>query len=116
MLVGRVDADGNMTDGVRHPNLTVPIGTHTGWNLRREGFAEGAQCAGAGSFIPFEADLAARKAAGDPRLSLEERYSSHDAYVRAVARAANELVRDRLLLEADAEAIVRLAQQSSVRR
>ena len=116
VLVGRVDADGNMTDGVRHPNLTVPIGTHTGWNLRREGFAEGAQCAGAGSFIPFQADLAARKAAGDPRLSLEERYSSHDAYVRAVARAANELVRDRLLLEADAEAIVRLAQQSSVRR
>ena len=116
VLVGRVDADGNMTEGVRHPNLTVPIGTHTGWNLRREGFAEGAQCAGAGSFIPFEADRAARVAAGDSRLSLEERYSSHDAYVSAVASAADELVRGRLLLKRDAEAIVRLAEGSSVRR
>jgi hypothetical protein len=116
VLVGRVDADGNMTDGVRHPDLVVPIGTHTGWNLRRKGFAEGAQCAGAGSFIPFRVDRAARETVGDPRLSLEERYSSHDAYVSAVAHAADELVRDRLLLEADAEAIVRLARGSSVRR
>ena len=116
VLVGRVDADGNMTGGVRHPNLTVPIGTHTGWNLRREGFAEGAQCAGAGSFIPFHADRGSREAAGDPRLSIEERYSSHDAYVSAVAHAAEELVRDRLLLKSDAAAIVRLAQGSSVRR
>ena len=30
---GGVDADGNMTDGIRHPNLVAPIGTHTGWNL-----------------------------------------------------------------------------------
>ena len=41
VLVGKVDADGNMTEGMRHPNLAAPIGTHTGWNLRREGFAEG---------------------------------------------------------------------------
>ena len=41
VLVARTDADGNMTDGVRHPNLAVPIGTHTGWNLRRKGFAKG---------------------------------------------------------------------------
>ena len=26
VLVGRVDADGNMVDGVRHPNLAAPIG------------------------------------------------------------------------------------------
>ena len=116
VLVGRVDADGNMTEGVRHPNLTVPIGTHTGWNLRREGFAEGAQCGGTGSFIPFAADRAARERAGDPRLSLEERYASHDVYVSAVARAADALVRGRLLLKGDAEAIVRLARESSIGR
>jgi hypothetical protein len=116
VLVGRVDADGNMRDGVRHPNLAAPIGTHTGWNLRREGFGEGDQCAGTGSFIPFAATRAERMAKGDPRLSLEERYADHAAYVSAVRAAADALVRDRLLLQADADEIVREAEESPIRR
>lgn len=116
VLVGKVDADGNMVHGVRHPNLVAPIGTYTGWNLRREGFGEGAQCAGGGSFIPFAATRAERMAKGDPRLSLEERYADHAAYVRAVTAAAEALVRDRLLLRADADEIIRQAEESSVRR
>ena len=116
VLVGRVDFDGNMVAGIRHPNLSVPLGTYTGWNLRREGFAEGAQCAGAGSFIPFAADAGERQASGDPRLSIEERYPSHDAYVSAVAQAANQLVRERLLLQRDADAIVKLAVGSAVEK
>ncbi|MSR19745.1 MAG: hypothetical protein EXR91_02020 [Gemmatimonadetes bacterium] len=116
VLVGKVDADGNMIHGVRHPNLVAPIGTYTGWNLRREGFAEGAQCAGGGSFIPFAATRAERMASGDPRLSLEERYADHAAYVRAVASAATALVRDRLLLPADADEIIDEAEGSSIRR
>ena len=115
VLVGKTDADGNMIDGVRHPNLAAPIGTHTGWNLRREGFAEGEQCAGAGSFIPFAATQAQRGASGDPRLSFEERYPDHAAYVRAVSDAADALVRDRLLLPHDADEIVRLARGSGGR-
>lgn len=111
VLVGRVDADGNMTDGVLHPNLAAPIGTFTGWNLRAEGFAEGAQCGGTGSFIPFAATRAEREATGDPRLSLEERYGDHAAYVAEVRSAADELVRERLLLPNDAEEIVRLARE-----
>jgi len=116
VLVGRVDADGNMLDGVRHPDLQVPIGTFTGWNLRREGFAQGDQCAGTGSFIPFAKTRAERTRSGDPRLSLEERYPTHDSYVEAVAGAARELVRERLLLEADAEEITRRAEASSIGR
>ena len=112
VLVGRVDADGNMVDGVRHPNLAAPVGTHTGWNLRRAGFAEGAQCAGAGAFLPFAPTEAARQASGDPRPSLEARYGGHDAYVRAVSDAADALVRDRLLLPADADSIIALARRS----
>ncbi|MCY3845173.1 MAG: alpha/beta hydrolase domain-containing protein [Acidobacteria bacterium] len=112
VLVGRVDADGNMVDGVRHPNLAAPIGTHTGWNLRRAGFAEGAQCAGAGSFIPFAPTEAARRASGDPRPSFEARYADHAAYVEAISEAADALVRERLLLPADAERIVGLARRS----
>jgi hypothetical protein len=116
VLVGRVDADGNMVDGVRHPDLAVPIGTFTGWNLRRDGFGEGDQCAGTGSFIPFAETRAERLAAGDPRLSLEERYPSHAAYVNAVRRAADDLVRERLLLRADADEIVQRAEGSAIGR
>ena len=112
VLVGRTDADGNMIDGVRHPNLVAPIGTYTGWNLRRAGFAEGAQCRATGSYIPFAATRAARQASGDPRSSLEERYAGHAAYVGAVSEAAETLVQDRLLLRQDADEIVALAQGS----
>ena len=112
VLVGRTDADGNMVDGVRHPNLVAPLGTFTGWNLRREGFAEGAQCRGTGSFIPFAATRAERRSSGDPRPSLEERYPDHAAYVRAVGEAAEALVEDRLLLPEDADEIVSRARRS----
>lgn len=116
VLVGRVDADGNMVDGIRHPDLAVPIGTYTGWNLRRAGFAEGDLCAGSGSFIPFARTRAEREATGDPRLSLEERYGNHATYARAVAAAVQDLVRERLLLRADAEEIIRQAEESRVLR
>ena len=110
VLVGRVDADGNMVDGVRHPNLTAPVGTFTGWNLRRDGFAEGAQCGGTGSFIPFAATEAERHTTGDSRPSLETRYADHEAYVDAVSAAARALVESRLLLPDDAEVIVERAR------
>ena len=105
-----------MIDGVRHPNLAVPIGTYTGWNLRREGFADGDQCGGTGSFIPFAETAAERRASGDPRLSLEERYPSHQAYASAVRQAAEELVHERLLLPRHADEIVREAEESSIGR
>ena len=41
---------------------------------------------------------AQRQAAGDPRLSLEERYASPAAYVAAVRAAADAMVAERLLL------------------
>jgi len=116
VLVGRVDTDGNMVDGVRHPNLAVPIGTFTGWNLRAEDFGGNGQCAGTGSFIPFARTRAERMASGDPRPSLEERYPTHEAYVSAVMRAADALVAERLMLPGDAEDIVRRAEASDIGR
>ena len=112
VLVARTDADGNMVDGVRHPNLVAPVGTHTGWNLRRQGFAKGEQCAGTGSFLPFAARRTERQSTGDPRRSVEERYPNHQAYVRAVSDAAGALVQDRLLLRGDADEIIELARGS----
>jgi hypothetical protein len=53
-------------------------------------------------------------AVGDPRLSLEERYATHEAYVAAVRKAANDLVNEGLLLPEDAQNEVRKAQTSTV--
>ncbi|MDH3205856.1 MAG: alpha/beta hydrolase domain-containing protein [Gemmatimonadota bacterium] len=116
VLVGRVDADGNMVDGIKHPHLAVPLGTYTGWNLRREGFGSGGQCAGSGSYIPFASTRAEREASGDPRLSIEERYASPQMYVYAVAGKAGALVNERLLLPTDAEEIIEETEETLVRR
>ena len=114
VLVGRIDGDGNMVDGVRHPNLSAAIGTYTGWNLRREGFGEGGQCGGTGSFIPFASNQTERQMFGDSRLSLTERYSAHSEYVQAVSTAAARLANQRLLLPRDKQRIVELARRSAV--
>ena len=91
-MVPAVDGDGNETGGVRLPDIAAPLGTHTGWNLRREGFAPG-ELALLGSYLPFARTAAERLASGDPRPSLEERYRNHDAYVEAVATRRARAVR-----------------------
>jgi hypothetical protein len=116
VLVPRVDADGNEVAGLRSAGLEAPLGTHTGWNLRRAGFAEDEECGLTGSFIPFAATRAGREATGDPRPSLEERYGDHAGYVAAVRAAADRLVAARLLLQADADLLVAQADASSVLR
>ena len=54
--------------------------------------------------------------AGDPRLSLEERYKNHDGYVAAVQKAAEKLEQQRLLLPADVQLYVERARASNVLR
>jgi Alpha/beta hydrolase domain len=114
VLVPRTDVDGNDIAGVRQPSIEVPVATYTGWALRRAPFAEGEDCALTGQYIPFAATRAERLAKGDPRLSVEERYRNHAQYVAGVARAADRLVRQRLLLDEDAEDIVVTAVESDV--
>lgn len=114
VLVGKTDADGNELDGIRTVEVQVPIGTYTGWALRRAPFAEGEDCALTGQFIPFARTRAERMASGDPRLSLQERYPTHADYVTKVGQAADRLVAEGLMLEEDAEAIKRAAAESDV--
>jgi hypothetical protein len=71
-------------------------------------------CALTGQYIPFAATKAERLAEGDPRLSLEERYKNHDHYVSQVARSADRLVRQRLLLDEDSVDIIEAAAESDV--
>ena len=115
VLVPKVDADGNEVAGIRLPDVAVPLGTRAGWNIRSAGFAEGALMA-VGFYIPFAATAKERRETGDPRLSLEERYPSHEHYVNAVARAATELQNERLLLAEDVERYLAAAMASQVGR
>jgi hypothetical protein len=112
--VPRVDADGNEVAGVKSPLFANPLGTYTGWNVTASGFAKGQPCGFAGGFIPFARTRAERLASGDPRPSLEERYGERAAYVRRVADSARALVAQRLLLQEDADRIVRRAGEAEV--
>jgi Alpha/beta hydrolase domain len=107
ILVPKVDEDGNEIAGVRVPDITVPRGTHTGWNLRRRGFAEG-ELLLLGSYFPFAATKKDRISSGDPRQSLEERYPTGEHYVKAIAQAAKTLQLRRLLLAEDVHRIVKM--------
>jgi hypothetical protein len=53
-------------------------------------------------------------AANDPRPSLEERYLTHDSYVRKVSAAAKKLVADRFLLPEDADLQVSWAKAAAI--
>jgi hypothetical protein len=90
---------------LRLPAVDAPVATYLGWNLCRQGFAEGALCSLAGSTVPLARTRAERLAANDPRPSIEERYPTPGAYAATVAEAADRLVADRLLLPADAARI-----------
>ena len=99
--VPAVDADGNVRAGIRLPDIAVPLATPAGWNYRDASIGAPGRLAGEiGSYIPFARTKADRDRAGDPRLSIEERYRNRDEYVGRFAAAALDLV-DRGYLLAD---------------
>jgi len=109
-LVSAVNADGNEATGIRLPPIAAPIATYTGWNVYKNEPSE--LCDRDGSYVAFSKTKAEREAAGDPRLSIEERYGSRADYVAKVKAAAEALVTERLLLPADAAAYVQAAETS----
>jgi len=113
-LVPQVDADGNENSGILLPEIAVPLGTYTGWNLYKAPFPEGELCDRFGTYVPFATARAEREAAGDPRPSLEERYGDHSGYVRRVEEAVKKLVAERLLLAEDGELFIAKAQSGEV--
>ncbi len=111
-LVPQVDVDGNETSGVRMPDLSVPLATFTGWNLRTPAIGAPGEVYGTvGATIAFPATRADRQKSGDPRLSIEERYRGEQDYGTRVETAARELVRERLVLERDVPQIVEQARR-----
>ena len=109
-LVSQVDADGNEVSGIRLPLVAAPLATHLGWNRRHadiggEGqiLSTGGSSGGTlrGSSIPFAATRMEREENGDPRPSIEERYSSRESFLERIEGAARQLVTAGYLLEED---------------
>lgn len=116
MHAPRVDADGNELGGVPVVLRDAPLGTYLGWNVTAGGFHHGQICNYVGGMIPFARTEAERKASGDPRPSLQERYGTHEGYVAAVRKAAERAQAEGFLLSDDAAALVRAAEASAVLR
>lgn len=111
--VPQVDADGNDLGGVRYPDMQAPIATYIGWALRIAGFAEGELMMTNGCLKAFARTKAERETIGDPRLSIEERYPSHQAYVDIVKRAVGDLIEEGFLLPADGDDYIAAAQRKN---
>jgi hypothetical protein len=89
------------------PDLTVPLGTHTGWNPRHPQIGAPGQLTNLiVATVPFAATKQEREARGDPRPSIAERYPSRNAYLEQVRQAAQRLVEDGYLLAEDLELVV----------
>ena len=109
-LVPAVDADGNEIAGIRLPEIAVPLGTATGWNIRAEEFGAGGLPAGLhGGWFPFAATAGEQKAGDDPRPSVDERYPDRDHYLAELTRVALDLQEEGFLL---AEDVVRLLEEA----
>jgi len=119
MWAPKVDADGNELGGVPVVLLDAPLGTYLGWNVTAGGdrpFHAGQICNYVGGMIPFARTKAEREAAGDARLSQQERYGDHAGYVAAVKKASARAMAEGFLLEPDAQALIRAAEASQVLR
>lgn len=108
--VPAVDGDGNEVAGIRLPDVSVPVATHTGWFPRRPGTGgDGQNVDMLGSTVPFAPDEAARRERGDPRRSIAARYQDAADYAARARRAAEALVEEGYLLGDDVELVVRNA-------
>jgi hypothetical protein len=111
-LVPQVDADGNDRDGVRLPEITVPLATYTGWALRDPSIgAPDQRVSFVGSYIAFPKTAADRQRTGDPRQSIAERYSSQENYMARFASALDSLIKQRWILPEDRDALLHRGQQ-----
>jgi Alpha/beta hydrolase domain len=112
VLVPQVDSDGNERDGVRLPEISVPLATYTGWNLRDPSIgAPDQRVAFEISYLPFPKTAAEREKTGDPRKSIAERYADREDYLARYEKAVDDLVKQRWILPEDRSALLRRGER-----
>jgi hypothetical protein len=113
LLVPQVDADGNERDGVRLPEIAVPLATYTGWDLRDPSIGAPTQrVAFEVSYLPFPATAAQRQQTGDPRTSIAERYTGRADYLAQYQRVLDALIAQRWILPEDREPLLHRGEQA----
>jgi hypothetical protein len=114
VLIGKTDTDGNEIDGVRAPELVVPLATYANWNVRTDGHAAGDGCISNASSFLLPKTQGEAILTGDPRQPLQERYRNKAQYVSKVEAAAKKLVKQRLLLDEDVHVYVDQANAQTI--
>jgi hypothetical protein len=109
IMVPKPDNDGLDIAGIRPMEVAAPTATLTGWAVRAQGRRPQDLCGLSGSYLPFARTRTERQAKGDPRPSLEERYTDNVGFVKAVEAASRKLVQERFLLQEDADRYIKAA-------
>lgn len=105
-FVSAVDEDGNEVAGVRLPDLSVPIGTHTGFNPRHPEIGSPDQLIAMQGFSQFFARTDAERRHRDTRRSIADRFDSREDYLLAVSEAVHALVADGWVVSTDVAVMV----------
>ena len=114
IFVAKLDTNNNEMGMLKHPAVSVPTGTYTGWNLRtKEMGAAGDLLRLTGGYIPFTKTKKNRMNTGDKRLSIKERYKNFQTYLVAYEEATLELFKKGYLLEEELTGIKALAKKNS---
>jgi Alpha/beta hydrolase domain len=115
-LVPQVDADGNERDGVHLPEITVPLATYAGWNLRDPSIgAPDQRVAFEATYLPFPKTVADRQKTGDPRKSIAERYAGREDYLARYQAALDDLVQQRWILPEDRAVLLHRGEQEWIK-
>ncbi len=114
MLVPLADSDGMAVAGIRPMPLAVPKASYTAWNPRAIGFGPGNLFPLQGAASPFFLTKSERLSNNDPRLSVEERYASPQAYVELVRQTSQRYVQEGILLAEDAERNIERAKSDTL--
>lgn len=115
ILVMQADADGMDLGGLKSIYQRVPVASMLSWNVGRPGRFEDGFCLFQGAYIPFAKSKTEREQAGDARPSIEERYPDKAAYVAAMRKATDAMVKERMMLPADAATLVKQAEEEGIR-
>jgi hypothetical protein len=111
-FVSALDGDGNDVAGIRVPDVSVPVATHTGWVPRHpETGGAGQSLDMMGTTLPFAATPRERQQRSDPRPSIGERYRDRQDYIAQARAAAERLAEARAILPEDIDVAVDLAAQ-----
>ena len=107
-----MDKDGNEVAGIQMPDISVPVGTHTGWNPRDPSTGAPDQIVSMVGFTNYFPSTGKHfRPHDDLRNSNNDRYLSKENYLEMVSKAAEKLVKERYLIKEDIDVVLQKCGQ-----